>query len=344
MSHRAFAVLLISFTLIFPSVVAAAPTDPVVNEAIIDAPVSVLWNAFTTKEGVESWMVAHAEIDLRIGGLMRTTYKPDGVIGDDSTIENIYMSYQPQRMLSFRVHKAPKNFPFQTAIQKMWTVILLEPITETQTKLTITSNGFEDNEESQKMRQHFIAGNTYTLNKLKEKFASTETPSDPAAVLAKLHTLVGGEWIHEDMKPDGTVFRTRSITELGPDGKSIISKGWFGDVDGMIFHSALQVWRAPANAPQPNAILFHCIDQDGSLASGSLRLEKENSVVWDWNSTDLNGEFHRYRVEMNFQDTDHYQFVLFLRSDIDERRELVNFVYTRVPKAPPAFTKMKNAS
>ena len=63
-------------------------SSELVTEGMIQAPVDAVWAAFTTKEGQESWNVAHAEIDLRIGGVMRTHYDAAGRIGDPNTIEN----------------------------------------------------------------------------------------------------------------------------------------------------------------------------------------------------------------------------------------------------------------
>ena len=36
-----------------------AEENPLVHEGIVDAPLAAVWTAFTTKEGQESWMVAH---------------------------------------------------------------------------------------------------------------------------------------------------------------------------------------------------------------------------------------------------------------------------------------------
>jgi uncharacterized protein YndB with AHSA1/START domain len=65
-----------------------AADNRLVHEGIVAAPVKDVWAAFTTKKGQESWMVSHSEIELKIGGLMRTHYDPKGKIGDPKTIEN----------------------------------------------------------------------------------------------------------------------------------------------------------------------------------------------------------------------------------------------------------------
>ena len=77
---------------------------------IVHATPTQVWQAFTTREGQESWQVSHADIDLRVGGLMRTHYNPEGRIGDEDTINNEVLSYDPERMLSFRIVRPPKQF------------------------------------------------------------------------------------------------------------------------------------------------------------------------------------------------------------------------------------------
>ena len=154
----------------------AAPDRSMLRqEKTIDAPVPEVWQALMTKPGMESWMVAHAEIDLRLGGRMRTQYDPKGVIGDPNTIENIILAYEPQRMYAIKVGKPPEKFPFKTAVKDLWTVVRMEPLGEHQTRVTITGMGYNDSEESQKMRAFFERGNQWTLDKLHEKLSGEAT-------------------------------------------------------------------------------------------------------------------------------------------------------------------------
>jgi uncharacterized protein YndB with AHSA1/START domain len=148
-----------------------ARADSLVTEGIVDAPVAAVWAALTTKEGQESWNVAHAEIDLKNGGMMCTHYDRDGKIGDPHTIENNILCFEPNRMLALQVKTAPENFPFKNAIKKMWTVIHLEEAGPSRTKIKIDGTGYGDDEESRKLRAFFDKGNAYTLKKLQEKFA-----------------------------------------------------------------------------------------------------------------------------------------------------------------------------
>jgi uncharacterized protein YndB with AHSA1/START domain len=138
---------------------------------VIEAPVDAVWAALTTKEGQESWNVAHAEIDLKIGGKIRTHYDAKGRIGDPNTIENTILCFEPKRMLAIQVMNPPEKFPYENAIKKMWTVLHFEDAGPSRTRLILVGTGYGDAEESKKLRSFFDKGNAYTLQKLQAKFA-----------------------------------------------------------------------------------------------------------------------------------------------------------------------------
>jgi uncharacterized protein YndB with AHSA1/START domain len=144
---------------------------PLVHEGIVNAPLEQVWAAYTTKAGLESWMVAHAEIDLRVGGKMRTQYNPKGTLEGGHGIENTILSYEPMRMLSFKVTRAPQGFPFPNAISNMWSVVYFEAQGEKATRVREVSLGFGDDEESKKMREFFNRGNAITMERLQKRFA-----------------------------------------------------------------------------------------------------------------------------------------------------------------------------
>src|SRR6266498_3204640 len=89
------------------NLVCARDEAGLVHEGVVNAPVNQVWAAFTTKEGIESWMAAHASIELKLGGMMRTQYDAKGTVDDGKAIQNTIISYEPMHMLSFKVAKAP---------------------------------------------------------------------------------------------------------------------------------------------------------------------------------------------------------------------------------------------
>lgn len=84
--------------------VAAEPGDPLVSEAVIDAPVDAVWHAFATREGMESWAVAKSgEVELRIGARWRTSYDAKSNLDDGSVIETEVLAFDPPG-----IHQPPR--------------------------------------------------------------------------------------------------------------------------------------------------------------------------------------------------------------------------------------------
>jgi uncharacterized protein YndB with AHSA1/START domain len=151
-----------------------ADVSPLVHEAIVDAPLAEVWNVWATSEGLRLWMAPHAEIDLRVGGLMRANYNPDGKLGDSQTIVNTVLSFEPQRMISIKVVKTPDGFPFPNAITQMWSVIYFTEVDGNKTVVREVSLGFSSDNESQRMREFFERGNATTMSQLQRHFANKE--------------------------------------------------------------------------------------------------------------------------------------------------------------------------
>ena len=167
------AILILAVVMLLGGRVSAQSVAPIVSEATIEAPVEAVWAAWTTSDGLRAWLAPHAETELRLGGLMRTNYNAKGALGDPGTIENTILSFEPKRMLSIKVSKAPQGLPFPNAIHQMWTVLYFEPQGPDRTLLRVVGLGFEPGEESQKMRAFFEQGNEATLKQLQNHFSKT---------------------------------------------------------------------------------------------------------------------------------------------------------------------------
>jgi uncharacterized protein YndB with AHSA1/START domain len=164
-----------------PTATAGAQTPPAVWEAIINAPPAEVWKVFSTGEGFKKLGVAKAEVDLRPGGLIRTHYSPEGVLGDEGTIQNQIMAFEPERMIAFRIFQPPKGFPFKEAWKKTWSVATFTDLGDRRTNLRLAMQGFGTDEESLAMREFFVKGNEWTMKKLQAGFDSAVKPSAAAS-------------------------------------------------------------------------------------------------------------------------------------------------------------------
>jgi uncharacterized protein YndB with AHSA1/START domain len=156
---------------------APATAPPQVTEAIVNAPLAKVWDVFSTAAGFKKLGVAQCEMDFRIGGLIRTHYDPRGVLGDEATIENEILAYEPQRMLAFRIHKPPLGFPFPQAWKDTWTVVTLSDLGDGRTHVRLAGLGYGNSEESQKMRQFFETGNAWVMQHLQQQFDPHAPPA-----------------------------------------------------------------------------------------------------------------------------------------------------------------------
>jgi uncharacterized protein YndB with AHSA1/START domain len=151
---------------------AAQAADEVsfVNEGVVPAPIDEVWRVFSTSEGYKTLGPALADVDLRVGGLIRSRYRADGVLGDAETIENVIVEYRAPVMIAIRIRKPPASFPFKEAWKSTWTVLTLTP-TDDGTHLRATSYGYGTDEESLAMRRFFEAGNQQTIETLRTHFS-----------------------------------------------------------------------------------------------------------------------------------------------------------------------------
>ena len=158
----------------------AATDTRLTTEVEIDASVDVVWKAMTTTEGLKSWVAPLADIDFKVGGEWRANYDANGELGDKNTIINTVLCYDPHRMLALKVASTPESFPFKTAVKKAWSIFYFTRVDDTKTKLTIVGLGYDDTEESQKMKSFFESGNKYSLGELKKAVEKKNAESTTA--------------------------------------------------------------------------------------------------------------------------------------------------------------------
>lgn len=145
------------------------PAPPLEAEIVVDAPIDVVWDAYTVRERMEEWQVGRTDgMTLEIGATFRTSYEATSNLDDDTVIESELLAFDPERMFATRILRAPGDFPFPNAILDTWSVVYFEPVDEAHTRVTIRMFGFDASEESSAMREFFAWGNPYEFEKLAE--------------------------------------------------------------------------------------------------------------------------------------------------------------------------------
>ena len=78
--------------------------------AIIEAPISSVWEVFTTEDGFRLWATPNVHMDFGVGGIIETSYGAEFRVGDPSNIKNQIVAYIPERLLVLRSVQAPPGF------------------------------------------------------------------------------------------------------------------------------------------------------------------------------------------------------------------------------------------
>jgi uncharacterized protein YndB with AHSA1/START domain len=93
----------------------------IAGEVVVDAPVSEVWAACTTEEGVRSFFAPDCSIDLRIDGRYEMYFLSDGEPGKRGGEGVRFLAIQPQKMLSF-TWNAP---PHLSETRAQWTHVVV---------------------------------------------------------------------------------------------------------------------------------------------------------------------------------------------------------------------------
>ena len=149
------------------------------QEVVVDAPVEEVWHVFATSEGWESWAVPFANVDLRIGGMIETSYDPAAEAGNPANIKNRILSYLPYRMLSIQAVQAPPDFAHADLLPSLHSVIEFQRDGVARTRVAITGVGYADGEGYDELIGFFKYGNAWTFERLARRFE--EGPLDWAA-------------------------------------------------------------------------------------------------------------------------------------------------------------------
>jgi uncharacterized protein YndB with AHSA1/START domain len=310
-----------------------------ITEGVIDAPPDAVWKLVTTKEGWESCMVPVADVDFRVGGTIRTNYDPAKGVGGEGTITHHILAYEPGRVLVTRFD-APPGAKKAILAQQTGCMIRLEPTPDGRTHFVESMSGFGDGPDWDESYAFFKQGNEWTLDKIKRHFAKPDgaAPSAPESadgdkVLALMAHFVGGEWVHEDVLPDGGVFRTRKRFEFAPDGKSLIARGWLGNAKGMFAHGCTLIYKDPANGKAS----FLDLSEQGVVTRGTIRAEGENEIVWDWTGITPDGKPTHYDVRFVMTGPDEHSGTT---TKVGADKPMVSLTAHRVASTPLKYLEL----
>jgi uncharacterized protein YndB with AHSA1/START domain len=145
------------------AVKSAMAEQALVIEVTVPAPLSEVWKAFTTSEGLSTWLTPGAVVDLREGGEW-TAHFPGGSTGGGTIL-----SFVPEKELVLSA-LAPDKFPTVRAARTKARFSFEAQGGSTVVRLTQT--GWREGEEWVKAYEYLTVGNAQLLATLHHRFVS----------------------------------------------------------------------------------------------------------------------------------------------------------------------------
>ena len=119
------------------------------------------------QRGLGSWAVPIAEVDLKVGGTIKTNYNKDGVIGDSTTIVTHIRNYVPKRLITLQA-EITDNFPefMKKEADDFYNVIYFTELEGGKTYVQSFGIGYKNTPKYLQLMNYFIPANEKTLMNL----------------------------------------------------------------------------------------------------------------------------------------------------------------------------------
>lgn len=151
---------------------------PLRLEALIAAPLSEVWRAWSTAEGAETFFAPEVTLELEPLGTLEVLWFPEAPAGQRGAEGLRVLAYVPERMLAFEWN-APPQFA-RARPERTFVVVELEPLAAAKTRVVLLHQGFAEQAqrapdaagEWQEVRAYFEGAWRSVLDSLEQRFAS----------------------------------------------------------------------------------------------------------------------------------------------------------------------------
>lgn len=143
-------------------------------EAVVPASLDQVWEAFTTSDGLVTWLTPGATVELRLGGPWQANF-PGGKTGGGTIL-----AFLPREMLAVAA-LAPEAYP-TVRRERTQAVFRFDAVDATHTRVRLSQIGWQTGDEWDRAFTYLSKGNAQLLNALVHRF--TSGPIDWKALFA----------------------------------------------------------------------------------------------------------------------------------------------------------------
>ena len=141
-------------------------------EATVSGPLDKVWRLWTTTEGMKSFLVDEANIQLEPGGHYEICFDRNAPEGSRGSEGCRILSYLPNEMLSFSWNAPPTIPDLRKLGPCTWVVVRFEALGEKQTRVKITHMGILEGKVWDEYLQYFTRAWPMVLEACRKHFAS----------------------------------------------------------------------------------------------------------------------------------------------------------------------------
>lgn len=134
----------------------------------VAATVDQVWGAWTTREGITSFIAPDAKVEPRVGGAFQIYFDPGAAPGSKGADDMRFLALQPRKMLSFDWN-APPHLP-EARAQRTFVIVRLEPLGDQVTRVTLPHTGWGDGGGWDKALAYFDRAWGSVLGNLEKRF------------------------------------------------------------------------------------------------------------------------------------------------------------------------------
>ena len=138
------------------------------KQVVVAAPIEAVWQAWTSKAGIESFFAPEAEVEPRVGGAFHIHIDPYAVPGMKGADDMRFMALQPPTMLSFDWN-APPSLP-EARQQRTFVLVRLAAVDGGSTRVSLHHTGWGDGGEWDKTYAYLDKAWGFVLGNLKKRF------------------------------------------------------------------------------------------------------------------------------------------------------------------------------
>lgn len=147
--------------------------DIIINRAIIreitvPGGIDEVWNAWTTKEGIQSFFAPECNVELKVHGIYEIFFTPDAGPGMRGAEGNRILALEPPKMFSF-TWDAPPHLP-HVRTQRTSVVLKFKKMGAEKTRLFLCHTGWGDGEEWDNAFDYFTDAWDIVLKRLIIRF------------------------------------------------------------------------------------------------------------------------------------------------------------------------------